>query len=61
MKPTYLNLNYPKVYTSSKTSGQIEITSKVLQFTEYIQNQVQLYISNTAGKNANHCYPFFCL
>ena len=43
------NFNYPKVYTSSKTPGQLKITPTSTQFTKYVQNQVQLHISNTAG------------
>ena len=38
------NLNYPKVYTSGKTPGQIKITSQVPNLLN-----LQLYISNTAG------------
>ena len=36
------NFNFPKVYTSSKTPGQIKIT-------KYVQSQVQLHMLNTAG------------
>ena len=42
------DFNYPKVYTSSKTPGQIKITSQVPNL--HVQNQVQLHILNTAGK-----------
>ena len=39
------NFNYPKEYTSSKAPGHLTST----RFTKYVQNQVQLHISNTAG------------
>ena len=42
------NLNYPKVYTSSKTPGQIKITSQVPNLLNMFKTKYN-YISNTAG------------
>ena len=50
MKPTYLNLNYPKVYTSSKTSGQIEITSKVLDLLNIFKTKYNYIYQIQQGK-----------
>ena len=45
------NLNYPKVYTSSKTPGQIKSPHKYPVYLICSKPSTQLYISNTAFYN----------